>query len=183
MKVDLVTVPNFFKDPVSIFELAKRQQFYTRAENPDCDDIFYHGSRTMPLSAVLDPTVYDNLLREFFDRVFQVIEPPTQKKVGFELNCVFHSLTDADRIAPSDLHEDSSSCAGVVYLNDVRGIDPVRHGTILIKEGEKVNIPYEYNKLVLYSSRYLHSANAGFGNDLDSSRLTLNMFFNVKEIE
>jgi hypothetical protein len=137
----------------------------------------------MPLSAVLDPTVYDSLLREFFYRVFQVIEPPRQTQVGFELNCVFHSLTDTDRIAPSDLHQDSSLYAGVVYLNDVTGIDPVRHGTILIKDGEKINMPYEYNKLVLYSSRYLHSANAGFGNNLDSSRLTLNMFFNVKEIE
>ena len=187
MKVNIVTIPNFFKDPKSIFELAKRQQFYTRAENPEPQfvedtEIFYWGARTMPLNLVLDPGVYDILLREFFDRVFQVVEPPKQN-VGFELNCVFHSLTVADRIAPSDLHQDSSMLAGVVYLNDVTDIDPLRHGTILIKDGEKVNVPYEYNKLVLYSGKYFHSANAGFGNDLTSSRLTLNMFFNVKEVE
>jgi hypothetical protein len=182
MKVDLVTIPNFFKDPNSIFELAKRQQFYSRAENPDSDNIFYCGTRTMPLSSVLVPNVYDGLLREFFDRVFQVVEPPKQN-VGFELNCVFHSLTETDRITPTDLHQDSSLVAGVVYLNDVIEIDPSYTGTILMKDSEKINVPYEYNKLVLYSGKYFHSANAGFGNDIASSRLTLNMFFNVKEIE
>jgi hypothetical protein len=187
MNLDLVTIPNFFKDPKSVLELAKRQQFYTRAENPEPqfaedNEIFYWGARTLPLNLILEPTVYDLLLKEFFDGVFQVVEPPRQN-IGFELNCVFHSLTEVDRIAPSDLHQDSSLFAGVVYLNDVTGIDPGRYGTVIMKDGEKVNVPYEYNKLVLYSGKYFHSANAGFGNDLDSSRLTLNMFFNVKEIE
>lgn len=188
MNIDLVTIPNFFQNPNEIFELAKRQQFYTRAENPEPQfvedtEIFYWGARTMPLNLALDPQIYDVLLREFFDKMFQTVAPPKHEKVGFELNCVFHSLTDADRIAPSDLHQDSSMYAGVVYLNDVEEIDPSRHGTIVMKDGEKINVPYEYNKLVLYSGKYFHSANAGFGDNLESSRLTLNMFFNVKEVE
>jgi hypothetical protein len=182
MKVDLVTIPNCFKDPKSIFELAKRQQFYTRAENPDQENIFYWGARTKPLSSVLTTNVYNLLLREYFDRIFQVIESPRQD-VRFEVNCVFHSLQETDRLSPADLHQDSSVCAGVVYLNDVTDIDPNRYGTIVIKDNEKINVPYEYNTLVLYSGNYFHSANAGFGKDLDSSRLTLNMFFNMKEIE
>lgn len=181
--MDFLTIPNFFQNPDKIRELALSQTFYRWEDNPelretDSNEIFYWGARTMPLSLVLEPVTYDLLLREYFQKVFSVVKPPSKDKVGFEINCVFHSLTGDERIAPSDLHQDSSSYAGVVYLNDVTDINPDWHGTIILKDGEKVNVPYEYNKLVMYNGKYWHSANAGFGNDLGTSRLTFNMFFN-----
>jgi hypothetical protein len=187
MDIDLLTIPNFFQNPKRLLDLAKRQKFYTRAENPEPQfvedpEIFYWGARSLPLSSILESTVYDLLLREYFDRLFQTIDPP-KGRVGFEVTSTFHSLTEEDKVYENDgLHQDSTLYAGVVYLNDIKLEDPQRHGTIVLKNDEEVNVPYEYNKLVLYSGKYFHSANEGFGNDLDSSRLTLNMFFNVKEI-
>jgi len=118
-------------------------------------------------------------LKQYFDKVFKFVEPP-KGSVGFEINCLFHSLTQYDLIGEEGFHNDSSDMAGVVYLNNRTDIDPFRHGTTIIRDGERIHIPYEYNKLILYRGSMRHSASTGFGKDIADSRLTFNMFFNVK---
>jgi len=174
---DILCVSNVFENPQEIIQLAKKQSFYSCEENPSIKNtnIQYKGERTLQLHAVLQEKDYVDLTEKIVKKIFQQV--PTAN-ITLQPICLFHHLIEKDVPDKTWLHRDTSLYSGVIYLNETFIDKFNNHGTKIIKNGEEVNIKNEFNKLVLYRGDYLHSANFGFGNCLDNSRLTLNFFIN-----
>jgi hypothetical protein len=174
---DILCVSNVFENPEEIIDLAKKQRFYSCEENPSIKNtnIKYKGERTLQLHGVLREEDYFSLTEKIVKKIFQ--HTPSAK-VTLQPICLFHHLTENDIPDKNWLHRDTSLYSGVIYLNKTFIDKFNNHGTKIIKNGEEINIKNEFNKLVLYRGDYLHSANFGFGDYLDNSRLTLNFFIN-----
>ena len=76
--------------------------------------------------------------------------------------------------------------AGVIYLNPIHLNKPENHGTIIFnKNKDSFTMPYVYNTLIMYRSDFNHAPLAGFGNSLDTARLsmifTIDKFFNTSD--
>jgi hypothetical protein len=76
------------------------------------------------------------------------------------------------------IHKDTSLYSGVIYLSEKFNDKYNNHGTKIYIKNEDLNYRNQFNRLVLYRGDYLHSANFGFGQNIDNSRLTLNFFIN-----
>lgn len=181
MIADIIEIPNVFKNPEHVFELAKQQTYY-RIENNPVDkntDINYVGSRTLPIHN-------NDLAEELFSKLLsETVRHKTHINGDYIIKTKFHSLTKEDIFVRDNkwLHQDNSIMAGVVYLNDVELENPKDHGTLIIKNGVEINIPYVYNTLVMYRSDYTHAAQSGFGDCIANSRLTFNFFFDAIKLE
>jgi len=174
---DILCIENIFDDPEQIISLAKEQKYYSFRDNPTVKNtnIKYSGRRTDHLFNVLSDDEYFNLTNEIVSKLF--VDVPSAK-VKLQPICLFHYLTKDDIPNNSWIHKDTSLYSGVIYLNENYVDRFNNHGTKIIKDNKEINIRNEFNKLVLYRGDYLHSANFGFGQTLDDSRLTLNFFIN-----
>ena len=89
---------------------------------------------------------------------------------------MFHSYLENDISSEKLFHIDTTIIGGVVYLNNVHPQNPENHGTMILHNDKSYVVPYQYNRLVLYPSNYVHRPMHGFGKTLDDSRLTLSFF-------
>ena len=168
---DIIVIHNVFDFPNEITSLAKSQEFFSLENHPiDANTkITWSGKKTLPLDKILSPTLYENIINQIINKLPFAVD----KKQTVSL---FHSFTYADISSNKWFHIDNTSFGGVVYINNVYPSNPDNHGTMILKQNQEINIPYEYNKLVLYPSNYIHRPMNGFGKSLDASRLTLNFF-------
>jgi hypothetical protein len=166
---DIIIINNLFSSPNEITSIAFSHQFYKLSEHPlDAGThITWNGTKTLPLNKILSTPLYDNIIGKILDSVGM----PNANIIS-----VFRSFTENEQSNETWLHTDNTKMAGIVYLNNVYPKNPHDHGTLIIKNNEQIVVPYEYNKLVCYPSNYLHRPLSGFGNSLESSRLTLNFF-------
>jgi hypothetical protein len=174
---DILCIENIFDNPKQIVDLAKQQKYYSFEDNPTVKNtnIKYSGRRTDHLSNILTDNDYYNITNKIVSKLF--VDVPSVK-VKLQPICLFHYLTEHDIPSNSWIHKDTSLYSGVIYLNETFVDRFNNHGTKIIKDNKEINIRNEFNKLVLYRGDYSHSANFGFGQTLDDSRLTLNFFIN-----
>jgi hypothetical protein len=167
----MIVVDNVFSNPNEITELAKKQKFYSIEEHPidSNTQIMWDGKKTENLKQLFSPPLYENIIEQIISKLDFYVDITSTVSM-------FHSFTEKNISKDIWLHTDNTKLGGVVYLNNVYPEHPENHGTMVIINNEQVIIPYEYNKLVLYPSNYIHKPMNGFGNSLDSSRLTLNFF-------
>ena len=76
MIIDFKVIPNFFKDPDSVYDLAMEQKFLSWDDNPidsksvaghgehSGDVIKYNGLRTLPLGRNMEQDRYNSLVNE-----------------------------------------------------------------------------------------------------------------------
>ena len=179
---DILCVNNFFDDPHKIVELAKKQEYHLSKNNPSIinSKISYSGKRTLHFSDIASEEECYDLNNKMVSKLFKNIPP---SNIRLQSICLFHCLFDTDIPNNSWVHNDTSLYSGVIYLNE-NFVDKFNnHGTKIYKNGEELNISYEFNKMILYRGNYLHSPNFGFGQNIDDCRLTLNFFINEINID
>lgn len=178
MLKDIIIIDNVFDDPDSILEFAKQQTFYRSANHPvdSTKGVRWKGTRSNTLaniSKLYFNKTMNEVISKMLEKTFQSVGPISLSWT-FDGSAVFHSLTDS---IEEGIHVDHDCLySGVVYLSKDAPFDS---GTVLYDGNQKViaNIPNEYNKLVLHNSRINHNAVNGFGDSIETSRLTLNIFF------
>lgn len=175
---DLTIIPNFFDNPDEILTLARAHTFYSNTEHPKDKNtsIYYGGKRTEELSGTKEKTI---LIETFLKKVIHE-NIPNDAQVNFEFygSSYFHYFDNQYSGGTSELHQDSSLMAGVIYLNPCHLDNPENHGTIIFnKNRDSFTVPYVYNTMIFYRSDYVHAPLAGFGDSLESSRLS--MIFNL----
>jgi hypothetical protein len=167
---DIIVIENLFSSPNEITRLAMSHHFYKLNDHPldSGTQITWNGTKTLPLDKILSKPLYDNIINKILENVGM---PNANNIIS-----AFRSFTENEQSNETWLHTDNTKIAGIVYLNNVYPKNPSEHGTLIIKNNEQIIVPYEYNKLVCYPSNYLHRPLSGFGNSLETSRLTLNFF-------
>lgn len=178
MLTDFKVIKNFFEEPDKIRALALSQAFHTFEEESDFtkNNSRFPGRRTQNLFNVLDKSLYVSVMDEFYKKLlFDNVRPDCLMNYNINGFPLFHSLYAKDKdLGSSGLHRDSTIYAAVVYLNNPP--DDNEYGTRLVKDGVDFCVPYEYNSCVMYRGDYLHGAVAGFGDSIESSRLSMNFF-------
>ena len=179
---DILCIDNVFDNPQEIINLAKKQNYYSCEENHTIKNtnIKYMGKRTDHLFNILEEKEYYWLTQQIIKKIFGSVQTTNTK---IQSICLFHYLTSNNIPNKYWIHKDTSLYSGVIYLNETFVDKFNNHGTKIIKNGEEINIKNDFNKLVMYRGDYLHSANFGFGETIDDSRLTLNFFINEITIE
>lgn len=179
---DILCIDNVFDEPQKIIELAKKQEYYSCEENPTLKNtnIKYEGKRTDHLSNILEEGEYYLLTQQIVKKIFKNVQTTNVK---IQSICLFHYLTSNNIPNERWVHKDTSLYSGVIYLSNNFKDRFNNHGTKIIRGDEEIHIKNDFNKLVLYRGDYLHSANFGFGQTIDDSRLTLNFFINEITID
>ena len=164
---DIIIIEDVFSSPNEITRLAKSQHFYSLDNHPiDAGtNITWSGTKSLNLNTILSKPLYENIINQIISKLnFSVDIKNTVS--------LFHSFNENNISNKSWFHTDNTTMGGVVYLNNVYPQNPMQHGTMI---GSNI-VPYKYNKLVLYPSKYIHRPMNGFGKTLDESRITLNFF-------
>ena len=188
MLSDFITIQDVFENPDEIVRFAKSQKY-------DSKETHYHnvngksqfeGKRSQSIGDIdkqfsekMNHQIYSKIFLERFPQGFGRI----QYKYHFKISSYFHIVSEENEYSDNWKHyDDTSLMAGVVYLNKDTQEDC---GTVIYKQNGEVDqiVKNEYNKLVLYSSTHMQSAQRGFGTNVDDSRLTLNIFIKQMNIE
>jgi hypothetical protein len=182
MLIDYITIDNIFDDPNQLVEYARQQTYYSLKDHPldKGGKVTWAGRRTDSLNKI-DPELVRKLSGSIgYKLMLQgVAEGITNWDYRLMIDMYFHYLTDEDIYSKAWLHRDSGQLlAGVVYLDTNAKVDS---GTIVFRGNEKIIVSNEFNKLVLYRSDYVHSAEGGYGHDQTDGRLTLTFF--IKQLQ
>jgi hypothetical protein len=185
MLLDFIKIPNFFKDPDSIFELGMKQKYYDWEDHPtdSGSKIFYNGTKTLPLKQLISEPEYNSIGNECLSRIITAtIKPNMLVSTNAEYTCFFASILDTDISSPKLCHTDTTLLSGFVYMQKEKPQFPFLHGTSVIVNNKPIQVEYEYNTCVLFRSDCVHIPNHGFGKTLETSRLTFNIFINSLDI-
>ena len=188
MFTDLKVIHNFFKEPDKIRALALSQAFHTFEEEQSFikNNSRFPGRRTNNLFEVLDKQTYNNIMDEFYSKIFyNNIREDANLEYNIKGFPLFHSLYQNDSdLGCSGMHKDSTIYAAVVYLNSPP--DSGDYGTHVLTSNNNcsiIEVPYTYNTCVMYRGDYVHGAWAGFGDTIETSRLSMNFFISDIEIK
>jgi hypothetical protein len=178
----LFIIDNVLDNPEEIVDFAKQQQFYELDTHPTEKNAYWSGLRTECMSNS-DMYLFSDTVNKILDKV-SIQSFGKRIKYSFEWNgnATFHILDQSQIFNKNWFHVDASAYAGVVYLNK----NPQSNsGTIITHNGNEQIVDNVFNRLVLYRSDQRHAPQSGFGShdDINSSRLTLNLFFRKIKIQ
>lgn len=182
MLIDYITVDNVFDDPMDLVTYAKQQTYYGLRDHPIDKNhaTGWSGKRTDSLNRV-NPALVQKLSGAIGNSVMKqgIAEGISNWDYRILIDMYFHYLTAEDVYTDIWPHKDvGQMLAGVVYLNPEPKADS---GTVVYKDNNKIVVPNEFNKLVLYRADYLHYPQDGYGVDVNDGRLTLTFF--IKQIQ
>lgn len=149
---------------ISIIDSALRNPYLVRAaalELAYTVSDLYQGYRSPPLQSVR-PELYTSLCEEIFPL-----------KVPYHVHLQFQWIPES--YASGTQHQDNPqiTTSGVLYLTPKPQADS---GTgFLLADGE-FSVDNQFNRLVLFDSQTVHSAQSYFGTTILDSRLTLVIF-------
>jgi hypothetical protein len=179
MLKDIYVIDNVFPYPEEVVKWANVQRFGENNTHKFDDErrTYWVGKRTFPLHKISpDHGQKANLLiDDIFNSCFEGSYSNFTYNYEWEGNFFFHRLDKTCVFENSWMHIDPKCIyAGVVYLNQD---PPLNSGTMIYTEEDKVTyVDNVFNRLVLYKSKFKHSAMSGFGEE-ENSRLTFTMFF------
>ena len=170
-----LVIDNIFSDPDSVVEWSKKCYFYSSDENhPKKPSQYWVGYRTEALHT-LDQQFYNNTMNEIVCNIFNTELMTTNIDFSYSINTYFHRLLSNHTKTENWIHKDPSLFSAVIYLSK----NPAKNsGTMLYDEEKNLSSVVEnrYNRLLMYNGGHLHSAEGGFGDNVDNSRLTLVFF-------
>lgn len=164
-----IVVDDFFEDPYSIIDFAKKLNYYPRSS-----DQYYEGIRTPDLKNI-DADFYNYVLTKI---VYNYFDSRYDYKIDGHMN--FHRLCDNDSTDPQwindKVHKDYSITSTVIYLTPDA---PMSSGTQIYREVEGYYCPdiifhNKFNRMITFPGPLPHSAMDIKGGRED--RLTL-LFF------
>lgn len=184
MDLNLIIIDNFLPDPDKIRNLALKQSFSGSGGA-------YPGAR-----AAYQSQPYDSFLDEQFLKILG------QSPIHRNASKRFQIVTDLETDDDNWIHHDLLPWAGVLYLSPDA---PLEYGTSLYRHKdskimygrdatnedhldpnaweETARVGNIYNRLILYNGEIYHrSTNTGFGNSLETARLTQVFFFELEDI-
>ena len=174
MRQDFVVIDNFLDEPDKV-----RQSVLDIGDQLDWDEGHYSGVR----ASVSDKS-YQKMI---VDKIESIL--PFKIEMDIE-NTSTYSFQIALESDVTWVHQDSTDWSGVLYLTPNAPIDS---GTLFFKEGSEPNpdeddygdyivdhIGNIYNRMLLFRGHNLpHRSNiAGFGDSLETGRLSQHFFFN-----
>jgi|694.fasta_scaffold00037_20 hypothetical protein len=180
MLKDIYVIDNVFLYPDEIVKWANTLKFFQNDTQKFNDErrTYWKGKRTYPLhkTSLENKEKTDLLVHDIFNGCFLGAYDKFSYNYNWEGTFYFHRLDKDCIFENSWIHTDARCIyAGVVYLNKN---PPLNSGTMIFKDDNKVEyIENIYNRLVLYKSKFNHSAMCGFGEN-ENSRLTFTAFFN-----
>ena len=182
MLIDYIIIDNVFDNTNELVEYAKQQTYYSLADHPldKNSKTTWAGKRTDLLN-IINPELVTKLSNEIGNKVLQqsISDSVTNWDYRLMIDMYFHYLSSSDVYSKTWLHRDSGKLlSGVVYLDNNPNANS---GTIVFKGNEKIVVPNEFNKLVLYRSDYTHTPEGGYGHSQDDGRLTLTFF--IKQLQ
>jgi len=159
VKVDTIIVDGFLDNPDKVRQSILNIDYPVRGQFP--------GAR----SEHADPE-YQNMIQEKIESILGFDVMFTVDSFRFQL-CLSHDKTW--------MHVDESEWAGVLYLTPGA---PINSGTGIFDKDENLitMIGNVYNRLVIYRGNLMHrSLIPGFGDSVESGRLTQVFFFKRKD--
>ena len=163
---------NYFDNAEELRDLALSTRFYTPEEMTY--NVGWKGYRTDELRE------FNNDMLEFS---CQKIRNELMKLYQFEIdkeegNFYFHTTLNNTKTTLEDFdlnkfHTDNSRYAGIIYLNPN---PPPKTGTTIVIDDQDNHIENKFNRFVTYPSYYTHAPTDLFGDDMETSRLTLVFF-------
>ena len=170
-----LVIDDIFSDPDAVVARSKKFHFYSsEEENPKKPPDYWKGYRSDLLHET-DNQFYNNTLNEIFCKIFDIRLYGSNVDFAYSTHSYFHYLTSNNIQNDSWIHNDPSLFSAVVYLSK----NPIPNsGTMFYDEEKRLSnvVENRYNRLVMYNGRHFHSAQSGFGDNLDNSRLTLVFF-------
>lgn len=170
----LISTDNFFEDPHSLIEIAKKLTFYKRNA-----DQYYEGVRT-PNMKDIDSKFFDKivtlLVYNYFDK---------NKAYAIDGALYFHRHSIEDATDPNwvydRIHKDKAVISSIVYLTPDL---PMHYGTEIYREinGKyvlDVSFRNKFNRLIQFPSHLPHCAM----NMPDSAQERLTLLFFLEKIE
>jgi hypothetical protein len=166
---DYKIIDNAFSDPYKIIDYAKRLPY----REPYSDESWL-GYRTNKLEE--DYTVFArNEITPVITKALSIENlPATHYTVAYSMYSGFHQLPQSTS-SKIGWHEDKELLAGVIYLHDD---PPENSGTEFLINDEVVKFENIFNRLIVYKGAIKHRASSGFGDCIDTCRLTLTFFIN-----
>ena len=149
---------------ISIIDSALRNPYLVRAaalELAYTVSDLYQGYRSPPLQSA-DPKLYTSLCEEIFPQ-----------QVPYHVHLQFQWIPES--YARGTQHQDNPqiTTSGVLYLTEN---PPQDSGTEFSLSDGTVSVDNQFNRLVLFDSQTVHSAQSYFGTTILDSRLTLVIF-------
>lgn len=184
MFIDFIEIENVLDNPDEIVEFAKKQNYLTKEEYNSHTKTFWRGSRTKAIS-ILDDTLAHHIDNQIFTKCINKLYSDSSNRISYsfssKISSFFHILTEKEIYDSSWIHKDRECIwAGVIYLNKNPKPDS---GTVVYRNGEKIIVDNQYNKLVMYTPTYEHASQGGFGTNIDDGRLTITFFVNDFEFK
>lgn len=179
MLKDMYVVDNVFPYPDEVVKWANTLEFHDNdTYNLNKKTRFYwKGKRTYALheSSVENQEKANLLIHDVFKGCLSEAYDKFSYRYDWKGFFYFHRLDKDCDFTNYWVHTDSNCVySGVVYLNRDA---PKNSGTMIYKENDRVEyIENVYNRMVLYKSKFKHSAMCGFGEN-ENSRLTFTMSF------
>jgi len=165
---DLIVIDSILNTPESLIKMAKQEKYFDSTHH----NSYFSGVRSNNIQKT-------NLLNEVFCKMLLGYN---NFNINYNLNYQgFHYLTKNNIPNKDWLHVDHPRdlYAGVIYLNK----SPLENSGTIVYINNKPNIiENKFNRLVFYKANLLHSAQKGFGNTIEDSRLTLIFFVNCLTI-
>lgn len=171
---DLIVIDDVLDDPKVLTSFAKSVYYYSDLDSSvDKPEGLWQGYRSKTLG-VLNHALFEKTMTSILERLF-VIREKIKVNFSYDIRANFHYLTHNNIADSSWIHRDTFLYTGVLYLNE----NPMNNsGTCLYDENMRLTsvVENKYNRLVLFNSTMLHSAQSGFGTDVFDSRLSLVLF-------
>jgi hypothetical protein len=163
-----IQIDNFFENIDVVYNECKKLTFYSKEEHPLNKDRItsnWPGKRTEELGKC------NPILKYFLLKYYSInnLIAPTDK-----LNFYVHARFDED-LEEEWIHQDHGIAASLIYLSPTN----LQSGTKLYsgKPHKMINdFKFVQNRLIQYDANYFHEAYGNHGTNLDSCRLTINVF-------
>lgn len=166
---DYRIIDNAFNDPYKIINYAKKLPY----REPYSDESWL-GFRTNKLETGYAEFARNEIVPVITKALAVDNLPETHYTVSYSMYSGFHQLPE-DTTSQIGWHQDKELLAGVIYLNES---PPENSGTEFLINDEIIKFDNIFNRLVLYKGDIKHRASSGFGDCIDTCRLTLTFFVN-----
>jgi hypothetical protein len=190
MFLDYLIVDDFLPDPENHINFAKKINYVSTLDHNILnvnvigkkDNNGWRGYRSYPFSS-LDESLHKNFCDYFYPRIFNLTNlRDDQVEYRHNTEVYYHFIPSIITYDINWWHLDYDHIfAGVIYLNPN---PPKNSGTILRIPGNgEVTVENKFNRMVLYKAFLIHRPESGFGDTIDTARLTIPFFIKKLEIE
>lgn len=170
---DILSNPEFYVEWAQVLEYDYTDECgeLALAKHKTTKSVGWRGYRSKELSFV-DANIAVNVSRQVYKRAIN-----TRLSGQYIQRNYLHYSTQEISYDDTWWHQDSSTLAGVIYLNP----NPEPESGTLIKVGQEiVTIENVFNRLVLYDASLTHRPQRCFGNTINTARLTMTIFVNQR---